>query len=354
MMKKELVGLSFDELKHEMETIGQKPFRAKQLWQWIYNKGETDFDKMSSLSKDFRALLKENYMVTHPTIVTEQISTDGTRKWLMRFHDGAEIETVFIPEEDCGAVCVSSQVGCAQGCKFCHTGTQKLMRNLTAAEMVGQVMSARDALGEWPTKTDENRLLSNVVFMGMGEPLYNFDNLKTAVAILNDGDGMAISKRKITVSTAGRADKIPELADWGVKLAISLHAPNNELRNQLMPLNRKFPLEDLMAACKAYQQRCERRHFITMAYLLLKDVNDSLEQAQELTELVKGLEVKFNLIPFHPWENCAFEPSSNNQIHRFAKFLESKWFAAPIRRTRGEDIMAACGQLKTEHNKKKC
>lgn len=351
-MKKELVGLSFEDLKKELESIGQKSFRAKQLWQWIYNKGETDFDKMSSLSKAFREELKQNYNISHPQIVAEQISTDGTRKWLMRFQDEAEIESVFIPEEDCGAVCVSTQVGCAQRCKFCNTGTQKLMRNLTAAEIVGQVMAARDALHEWPTKTDENRLLSNVVFMGMGEPLYNFDNVKKAIAILNDGDGMAISKRKITVSTAGRADKIPELADLGVKLAISLHAPNDELRNELMPINRKFPLKELMAACKEYQKRCERRHFITMAYVLLKDVNDSLEHAKELTELVKGLEVKFNLIPFHPWQGCPFEPSSNNQIHRFAKFLEDKWFAAPIRRTRGEDIMAACGQLKTEHNKK--
>ena len=347
-MTKELIGLSYETLKNELEEIGEKSFRAKQLWQWIYNKGETDFDKMSSLSKTFREKLKQNYTITRPKIVVEQISTDGTRKWLMRFADGAEIESVFIPEEDCGAVCVSTQVGCAQGCKFCNTGTQKLMRNLTAGEIVGQVMAARDALDEWPTKTDANRLLSNVVFMGMGEPLYNFENLKTAIAILNDGDGMAISKRKITVSTAGRADKIPELADLGVKLAISLHAPNDELRNQLMPINRKFPLKDLMAACKEYQKRCERRHFITMAYVLLKDVNDSLENAQELTELVEGLEVKFNLIPFHPWKGCPFEPSSNNRIHRFAKFLEDKWFAAPIRRTRGEDIMAACGQLKTE------
>ena len=346
-MKKELVGLTLEELKTELVSIGEKAFRAKQLWQWIYNKGETDFAKMSSLSKGFRTLLAEKYQVSHPKIITEQKSVDGTCKWLMEFSDGACVECVYIPEEDRGAVCISTQVGCAQGCKFCHTGTQKLLRNLTAAEIVGQVMAARDAYHEWPTKTDENRMLSNVVVMGMGEPLANFENLKKALLILNDGDGMAISKRKITVSTCGVANRIPALADLGVKLAISLHAPNNEIRDQIMPINRAFPLEKLIKACKEYQQKCERRSFITMEYVMLKGVNDSLECAEELTRLVNGLEVKFNLIPFHPWKNCPFEPSSNMTISKFAKYLESKWFAAPIRRTRGEDIMAACGQLKT-------
>ena len=346
-MKKELVGLDLNELKAELTSIGEKAFRAKQLWQWIYNKGETDFDKMSSLSKEFRSVLKEKYIVSHPKIITEQKSMDGTRKWLMEFSDGARVECVYIPEEDRGAVCISTQVGCAQGCKFCHTGTQKLLRNLTTAEIVGQVMAARDAYGEWPTKTDENRMLSNVVFMGMGEPLANFDNVKKAILILNDGDGMAISKRKITVSTCGLANKIPELADLGVKLAISLHAPNNKIRDQIMPINRAFPLEKLIKACKDYQKKCERRSFITMEYVMLKGVNDSIQCAEELTELVKGLEVKFNLIPFHPWMNCPFEPSAKASISKFAKYLESKWFAAPVRRSRGEDIMAACGQLKT-------
>ena len=346
-MKKELVGLTLDELRAELESIGEKSFRAKQLWQWIYNKGETDFDKMTSLSKSFRELLKQDYVVSHPKIVAEQKSADGTRKWLMEFADGAQVECVYIPEEDRGAVCISTQVGCAQGCKFCHTGTQKLLRNLSSAEIVGQVMAARDVCGEWPTKTDENRMLSNIVVMGMGEPLANFDNLKKALLILNDGDGIAISKRKITVSTCGVANKIPELAELGVKLAISLHAPNNDIRDKIMPINRAFPLEKLMKACKDYQKKCERRSFITMEYVMLKGVNDSLQCAEELTHLVNGLEVKFNLIPFHPWTNCPFEPSSDATIAKFAKYLESKWFAAPVRRSRGEDIMAACGQLKT-------
>lgn len=349
---KELLGLSREELQSELKALGQPSFRAKQLWQWIYFQGETDFDKMTNLGKSLRETLKQNYTITHPKIIVEQTSVDGTRKWLMEFVDGARVECVYIPESDRGAVCISTQVGCAQGCKFCHTGTQKCQRNLTAGEIVGQVMSARDSYHEWPTKTDENRMLSNVVFMGMGEPLYNFDNVKKAISILNDCDGMMISKRRITVSTSGRADKIPELADMGVKLAVSLHAPNNTIRDQIMPINRKFPLEKVMEACREYQRRADRRSFVTMEYVMLNGINDSLECAQELTELVQGLEVKFNLIPFHPWDGCPFTCSSNNQIHKFSKFLEGKFFAAPIRRSRGEDIMAACGQLKTAHQVK--
>jgi len=348
---KELIGLSREELIQEMIDLGQQSFRAKQLWQWIYFFGETDFDKMTNLGKPLRELLKQNYTITHPKVVTEQTSTDGTRKWLVEFADGARVECVYIPEADRGAVCISTQVGCAQGCKFCHTGTQKCQRNLTAGEIVGQVMVARDSYGEWPTKTDENRMISNIVVMGMGEPLYNFENLKKALSILNDSDGMAISKRKITVSTAGRADKIPELADMGVKLAVSLHAPNNEIRDQIMPINHKFPLEKLMKACHEYQERSERRAFVTMEYVMLKGINDSLECAEELTHLVKGLEVKFNLIPFHPWPSSPFEPASSNQMHKFSKFLEGKFFAAPIRRSRGQDIMAACGLLKSAAKK---
>ncbi len=352
-MKKELIGLSFDELQKELVSLGEKPFRAKQLWQWIYNKGETDFFKMSSLAKTFQTRLNELYTVTHPQIVTEQNSVDGTRKWLMSFQDQKQVECVYIPESDRGAVCISTQVGCAQGCRFCHTGTQKLSRNLTAGEIVGQFMSARDSYGEWPTPTDETRYLSNIVVMGMGEPLYNFENLKTALKILMNGDGIGISKRRITVSTAGRADVIPELADLGVKLAVSLHAPTNEIRDQIMPINHKFPLEVLMTACREYQKRCERRSFITMEYVLLKGINDSPKHAEQLMHLVDGLEVKFNLIPFHYWEGAPFEPASNNAIHQFAKILESNYFAAPIRKSRGEDIMAACGQLKSQFIKNK-
>ncbi len=346
---KELIGLSHAALLKEVEALGQPSFREKQLWQWLYFFGETDFDKMTNLPKDFREKLKADYTATHPKIITEQVSTDGTRKWLMEFQDKARVETVYIPESDRGAVCISTQVGCAQGCKFCHTGTQKCQRNLTAGEIVGQVMAARDACHEWPTKTDENRMLSNIVFMGMGEPLYNFENVRQAILILNDSAGMEFSKRKITVSTAGRADKIPELAELGVKLAVSLHAPNNEIRNQLMPINHKFPLEKLMSACREYQQASDRRSFVTMEYVMLKGINDSLECAEELTHLVKGLEVKFNLIPFHPWTGCPFECSSPATIKRFSEYLEKHYFAAPVRRSRGEDIMAACGQLKSAH-----
>jgi len=350
-MMKNLIGLSKEELSAELAQLGEKPFRTKQLWHWLYHQGETDFSKMTTLAKPFQAKLAELYTVQHPQIITEQTSVDGTRKWLVEFEDKKQVECVYIPEEDRGAVCISTQVGCAQGCKFCHTGTQKMMRNLTAGEIVGQFMTARDSYHEWPTKTDENRMLSNIVVMGMGEPLYNFDNLKTALKILMDGDGIAISKRKITVSTAGMADHIPELADLGVKLAVSLHAPNNEIRNKIMPINKKYPLEKLIAACKEYQARCERRSFITMEYVMLKGINDSEENARELMQLVKGLEVKFNLIPFHKWEGAPFEPSDKQTIKKFSKILEDNWFAAPVRRSRGEDIMAACGQLKSAKEK---
>ena len=351
-MKKQLIGLSFDDLQAELVSLGEKPFRAKQLWHWLYNKGETDFYKMTTLAKTFQARLDELYTAEHPKIVTEQTSKDGTRKWLMEFQDEKQVECVYIPETDRGAVCLSTQVGCAQGCKFCHTGTQRMMRNLTAGEIVGQFMAARDSYGEWPTPTDETRMLSNIVVMGMGEPLCNFENLKTALKILMNGDGIGISKRKITISTSGVANHIPELADLGVKLAVSLHAPNNELRNQIMPVNKKFPLEVLIEACKEYQRRSERRQFITMEYVLLKDVNDTPKHAEELMKLVDGLEVKFNLIPFHYWDGAPFEPSSMNTMHKFSKILENNWFASPIRRSRGEDIMAACGQLKSAKGKK--
>ena len=348
----DLVGLSREELTDLMVRIGEKPFRTKQLWQWIYNKGERDFSKMSSLSKDLQAKLAKDFYISRPKVITEQNSVDGTRKWLFSFADGKQIETVYIPEEDRGAVCISTQVGCLMGCQFCHTGTQLLQRNLTAGEIVGQFMAARDSYGEWPTPTNETRFLSNVVVMGMGEPLQNYDNLIKALRILSDGEGIALSKRRITVSTCGIADKIPLLAkDLGCRLAISLHASNNEIRNKIMPINKKYPLEVLIKACKEYQSMLEHRQYITMEYVMLKGINDSIENAKELINLVKGLEVKFNLIPFNPWDGCAFEPSSNNQVHRFAKVLEDAYFAAPIRTARGQDIMAACGQLKSAVNK---
>lgn len=351
MAKTELIGLSKEEIAQEIAKIGEKPFRAKQLWQWLYLKGVTDFDKMSNLSKELRAKLKENYSITRPKIVAEQISRDKTHKWLLEFSDGQRIETVYIPEEDRGAVCISTQVGCAVGCKFCHTGSQKITRNLTAGEIVSQFMVARDAYQEWPTPTDETRYLSNIVVMGMGEPLHNPENVVKALKILSDGEGIAISKRKITLSTSGIAPKIPLVAtDIGVKLAISLHAPNNEKRSQIMPINDRYPLEEVMKACQEYQRLSGHNRFITFEYLMLKDFNDTPDDAHELIELMKKYKIgaKFNLIPFNPWPGCSYEPSSNNRVRAFSKLLEDAGYEAPIRVARGQDILAACGQLKSK------
>ena len=348
---KNLIGLSKEELAEEMAALGEKPFRAKQLWQWIYFRGESDFDKMSNLSKDLRAKLKENYTLQRPKIVAEQISKDKTHKWLLEFDDGERIETVYIPEEDRGAVCISTQVGCAVGCKFCHTGSQKITRNLTAGEIVAQFMIARDAYGEWPSPTNETRYLSNIVVMGMGEPLHNKENTFKALKILSDGDGIAISKRRITLSTSGIAPNIEAVAkEVGVKLAISLHAPNNEKRSQIMPINNRYKIEDVLAACQKYQDIMGMSRMITFEYLMLKDFNDSADDAKELIALMKkfNLGAKFNLIPFNPWPGCNFEPSSNNKVHAFSKILEAAGFEAPIRVARGQDILAACGQLKTK------
>ena len=348
---KNLIGLSKEELAEEMAALGEKPFRAKQLWQWIYFRGESDFDKMSNLSKDLRAKLKETYTLQRPKIVAEQISKDKTHKWLLEFDDGERIETVYIPEEDRGAVCISTQVGCAVGCKFCHTGSQKITRNLTAGEIVAQFMVARDAYGEWPSPTNETRYLSNIVVMGMGEPLHNKENTFKALKILSDGDGIAISKRRITLSTSGIAPNIEAVAkEVGVKLAISLHAPNNEKRSQIMPINNRYKIEDVLAACQKYQDIMGMSRMITFEYLMLKDFNDSADDAKELIALMKkfNLGAKFNLIPFNPWPGCNFEPSSNNKVHAFSKILEAAGFEAPIRVARGQDILAACGQLKSK------
>ena len=350
MEKKELLGLSKEELSAEIAAIGEKPFRAKQLWQWIYFRGETDFAQMSNLSKDLRAKLAENFTITRPKIITEQISTDKTHKWLLEFADGQRIETVYIPEEDRGAVCISTQVGCAVGCKFCHTGSQKITRNLTAGEIVAQFMTARDAYGEWPSPTNETRMLSNIVVMGMGEPLHNRENVFKALKILSDGDGIAISKRRITLSTSGIVPHIPAVAtELGVKLAISLHAPNNQKRSQIMPINDRYPIEEILTACQKYQEVMGMSRMITFEYLMLKDFNDSLGDAKELIALMKKykLGAKFNLIPFNPWPGCDFKPSSNNKVHAFSRELEAAGYEAPIRVARGQDILAACGQLKS-------
>lgn len=350
-MTKEIIGLSKEELLEEMSLIGEKPFRAKQIWQWIYFRGETDFDKMSNLSKSLREKLKENYTISRPKIVDEQISKDKTHKWLLEFADGQRIETVYIPEEDRGAVCVSTQVGCAVGCKFCHTGSQKITRNLTAGEIVSQFMVARDAYGEWPSPTNETRYLSNIVVMGMGEPLHNKENTFKALKILSDGDGIAISKRRITLSTSGIVPNIESVAsELGVKLAISLHSPNNEKRSQIMPINNRYKIEEILEACQKYQAIMGMSRMITFEYLMLKDFNDSPDDAKELISLMKKykLGAKFNLIPFNPWPGCGYEPSSNNKVHAFSRILETAGYEAPIRVARGQDILAACGQLKSK------
>ena len=348
--KIELIGLSKSELQQVLTEIGEKPFRAKQLWQWLYYFGETDFEKMSNLSKALRHKLADKFTITRPKIVDEQISVDRTHKWLLEFSDGQRVEMVYIPEEDRGAVCISTQVGCAVGCKFCHTGSQRLTRNLTAGEIVSEFMVARDTYKEWPSPTNETRYLSNIVVMGMGEPLHNLENTTKALNILTDGEGIAISRRRITMSTSGIAPNIVKaLQDTGVRLAVSLHAPNNKLRSTIMPINDRYPLEEVLSACREYQGNDGSR-YITFEYLLLDGVNDSLGCAHELIALMKKYKLRatFNLIPFNPWPGCLFRPSSNNRVHAFAQELENAGFAAPVRVARGQDILAACGQLKSK------
>lgn len=345
--KIELVGLSREELAETLAAIGEKPFRAKQLWHWVYHRGETDFDAMTTLAKDLREKLKANFTVGRPGISREQTSADNSRKWLFRFADGSQAETVFIPEEDRGAVCVSSQVGCSLTCTFCHTGTMKLVRNLTAGEIVGQFMAARDSYGEWPSPKGD-RLLSNIVMMGMGEPLLNYDNVAKALKIVMDGEGIALSKRRITLSTSGVVPLMDRCGeDLGVNLAVSLHACNDALRDVLVPINRKYPLKALLAACRRYPGANNARR-ITFEYVMLKGVNDSPADARELLRLSKGIPVKFNLIPFNPWPGSAYRCSDDADMQRFARILNDGGYSAPIRVPRGRDILAACGQLKTD------
>ena len=351
-VRRNLIGLDRQALAAEMAAIGAPAFRARQLWHWIYHRGATDFAAMTSLAKDFRARLAERFVVERPTIATAQHSVDGTRKWLLRFDDGQEVETVHIPEEDRGTLCVSSQVGCTLTCKFCHTGTQRLVRNLSAAEIVGQVMTARDQLGEWPSPRD-GRLLSNIVLMGMGEPLYNYDNVAQAMRIVMDGEGIAISKRRITLSTAGVAPMIERCGrELAVNLAISLHAVNDELRDRIVPINRKYPLAMLLDACRNYPGLSNARR-ITFEYVMLKDVNDSPAEARELVRLLKGIPAKVNLIPFNPWPGAPFECSDDVAIKRFSDIVFDAGYSSPIRTPRGQDIMAACGQLKSASIKKR-
>lgn len=343
---KSLIGLSRAEFEAEIMAFGEPAFRARQLWHWVYHRGATDFSAMTTLSKDFRARLTGHYILPRAEIATAQASSDGTRKWLARFIDGQEVETVHIPEKDRGTLCVSSQVGCTLTCRFCHTGTQRLVRNLSAAEIVGQVMLAHDALDEWPAPR-EGRRISNLVMMGMGEPLYNYDNVAKALKIIMDPEGLSLSKRKITLSTSGVVPMMARCgAELGVNLAVSLHAVTDELRNDIVPINRKYPLAELIRACRDYPGTHNARR-ITFEYIMLKGINDSQSDAHELTRLLKGIPAKINLIPFNPWPGAPFECSSRQAINRFADILMAAHLAAPIREPRGADIMAACGQLKS-------
>jgi 23S rRNA (adenine2503-C2)-methyltransferase len=322
--------------------------RADQLWRWIYHYGVTDFDAMTNVSKDLRAALKACFTLARPEIVERLVSVDGTRKYLIRFAPGVEAETVFIPDVGrSGALCVSSQVGCTLTCTFCHTGTQKLVRNLTAAEIAAQVMIARDDLGEWPT-SNEDRKITNIVFMGMGEPLYNLDAVSDAIDIISDGDGMAIGRRRTTVSTSGVVPKLVELGErTRAMLAISLHATNDELRNELVPLNKKYPIAELLDAIRAYPDLSNARR-VTFEYVMLKGVNDSLAEARALVRLLQGIPAKINLIPFNPWPGSPYECSDWETIERFADVVNRAGYASPVRTPRGRDIFAACGQLKSE------
>jgi 23S rRNA (adenine2503-C2)-methyltransferase len=365
--KPSLAGLGREGLGVALAAVGvpekQLRMRVGQLWSWIYARGARSFEEMSDVSKDLRTRLAGAYSLERPQIVAEQVSVDGTRKWLLRLpvrgHErrAPEIETVYIPEADRGTLCISSQVGCTLTCSFCHTGTQRLVRNLEAEEIVGQILLARDRLGDWPGAAapqdgglipGSERKITNVVLMGMGEPLYNFDNVRDAMAIAADGDGLAMSKRRITLSTSG---VVPQIARWGTEagtmLAISLHAVEDGLRDKLVPINRKYPIAELMAACRAYPGLSNARR-ITFEYVMLKGVNDSLADAKALVRLLAGIPAKINLIPFNPWPGTAHECSDWEQIERFAEVVNRAGYASPVRTPRGRDIMAACGQLKSE------
>ncbi len=352
--RRDLVGLSRDELASELASVGEKPFRAKQVWHWIYHQGVTDFARMSTIAKPLQARLAERFVIGRPEAATVQTAADATRKWLFRFRDGQEAETVYIPDrqEDRGAVCVSSQVGCTLSCRFCHTGTQRLARNLGAAEIVGQFMAARDSYGEWPSPQGETpRLLSTIVLMGMGEPLYNYENVAKAMRIVMDGEGIGLSRRRITLSTSGVVPMMDRCgAELGVNLAVSLHAVRDGLRDEIVPLNRKYPISELLAACRRYPGASNARR-ITFEYVMLRGVNDSEAEARELVRLIAGIPAKVNLIPFNPWPGSAYEPSTRAALLRFAAIVSEAGFASPIRAPRGQDILAACGQLRTESRK---
>ena len=356
--KTNIVGLTRDQLRAALIEAGtpekQAKMRVGQVWQWVYHWGFRDFALMTNLAKDFRALLAEKFTIDLPQVVTRQISTDGTRKYLVRIAGGHEVEVVYIPETDRGTLCISSQVGCTLTCSFCHTGTQKLVRNLTAAEIVGQVMLARDDLGEWPVPGApkvEGRLLSNVVLMGMGEPLYNFDNVRDAMRVVMDGEGIALGRRRITLSTSGVVPEIARTAtEIGCLLAVSFHATTDEVRDRLVPINKKWNIATLLDALRAYPGLSNSER-ITFEYVMLDGVNDTREDAHRLVDLLRGIPAKVNLIPFNEWPGAPYKRSSGNRIHAFADILYHAGYASPIRTPRGEDIMAACGQLKSATEK---
>ena len=341
-----LVGMTREEIATALGARGVERYRADQMYSWVYAKGVTDFEDMTNLSKDLRGRLAESFRIGRPGVNVDQQSVDGTRKWLLDFEDRNAAETVYIPEPDRGTLCVSSQVGCTLTCAFCHTGTQRLVRNLEAGEIVAQVMLARDHLGEWPSAKEEKRI-TNIVMMGMGEPLYNYDNVKKALEIVMDGGGVSISKRRITLSTSGVVPEIERCGrELGVMLAISLHAVTDEVRDKLVPINRKWPIKELLRACRAYPAAKNARR-ITFEYVMLKGVNDSEADARELCRLIKGIPAKVNMIPFNPWPGSAFECSERETIKKFARVVEKAGYVATVRTPRGRDILAACGQLKT-------
>jgi len=368
--KPSLVGLSRDALADALGTIDvpqrQRRMRVQQLWNWIYVRGVMRFEDMTSVSKELRAALEGHFTLDRPEVVAEQVSADGTRKWLLRLpgeHEGErphEVECVYIPDTGRATLCVSSQVGCTLTCSFCHTGTQRLVRNLTAGEIVGQVMVARDRLGDWPggtppegaiVPTDGGRFVTNIVMMGMGEPLYNFDAVRDALLVVQDGDGIGISKRRITLSTSGVVPNIARAgAEIGTMLAISLHAVRDDLRNELVPLNRKYPIAELLDACRNYPGVSNARR-ITFEYVMLKGVNDSLDDAKKLVKLLKGIPAKINLIPFNPWPGSQYECSDWEQIEKFSEYVFNAGYSSPVRTPRGRDILAACGQLKSATEK---
>jgi len=360
-----LIGLARPALAERLAELGvperQHRMRVSQLWGWMYVRGAAGFETMTDVAKELRGRLAERFTLARPAIVSEQVSVDGTRKWLLRLDDGKEVETVYIPEEDRGTLCISSQVGCTLNCTFCHTGTQALVRNLTAGEIIGQIMLARDRIGDWPGASPDDptglpnseRKITNVVLMGMGEPLYNFDSVREACAVAADGDGLSISKRRITLSTSGI---VPEIPRWGEEagtmLAISLHAVRDDLRDVLVPINKKWPIAELLEACRNYPGLSNAKR-ITFEYVMLKDVNDSIDDAKALVRLLAKIPAKINLIPFNPWPGAPYECSDWEQIEKFAEVVNRAGYASPVRSPRGRDIMAACGQLKSASQKQR-